>query len=338
MRIQSSDVSLASAHLAVERRSRRESLTAWAGERPAARTGLPGDRVTLSTPAPPPPRAAETEAAEETELEGEQGVDPRLRVIMLLLERLTGRRIRILELESLDREKVDAIAQQQSQEARSQRAGWGLEYEYHEVHEELERTSFSAEGVVRTADGRELGFTLGVELMRVERSEAHVSLRLGDAVKKDPLVVNFGSSAAELTDFAFSFDLDADGATERIASVAPGSGYLVLDRNGDGRATNGAELFGPATGEGFGELAAYDTDANGWIDEADPVFTQLRLWTPDEEGRGALIGLAEAGVGAIQLGRVATPFEIDGGELRSTGVFLHEDGRAGTVQQVDLFV
>jgi hypothetical protein len=334
MRIQNSDVSLASAHLAVERHSKRESLTAWVGERPAARTGIPRDRVTLS--APPP--AAETEAAEETELEGEQGVDPRLRVIMLLLEKLTGRRIRILEMETLDRERVDAIARERAKEARPQRAGWGLEYEYHEVHDELEQTSFSAEGVVRTADGREIGFTLGVELMRVEHWEAHASLRLGDAVKKDPLVVNFGGTAAQLTDFAFSFDLDADGTAEQIASVVSGSGYLVLDRNGDGTATNGTELFGPATGEGFGELAVYDTDANGWIDEADPVFSQLRLWTPDEDGRGALIGLAEAGVGAIHLGHVTTPFELGGGELRSTGVFLHEDGRAGTVQEVDLYV
>jgi hypothetical protein len=336
MRIQSSDVNLASAHLAVERHAKRESLTAWVGERPAARSGLPRDRVTLSTPPPPPPPPADE--TEETELEGEQGIDPRLRVIMLLLEKLTGRRIRVLELEQLDHEEVATVARERTPAARPQRAGWGLEYEYHEVHDELERTSFRADGVVRTADGREIRFELGVELTRLEHWETHASLRLGDAVKKDPLVVNFGGSAAQLTDFAFRFDLDADGTTEEIASVGSGSGFLVLDRNGDGLATDGGELFGPATGEGFSELAAYDADGNGWIDEADPVFAQLRLWTPDENGRGPLVGLVEAGVGALHLGSASTPFDLGGGELRSTGVFLHEDGRAGTVQQVDLYV
>jgi hypothetical protein len=37
-------------------------------------------------------------------------------------------------------------------------AGFGIEYDYHAVHEEYEQTRFSAQGVVRTADGREISF------------------------------------------------------------------------------------------------------------------------------------------------------------------------------------
>jgi hypothetical protein len=43
-----------------------------------------------------------------------------------------------------------------------------------------------------------------------------------------------------------------------------------------GRIDSGSELFGPATGSGFGELAALDGDGNGWIDENDDAFARLR--------------------------------------------------------------
>jgi hypothetical protein len=36
--------------------------------------------------------------------------------------------------------------------------------------------------------------------------------------------------------------------------------------------TNGAELFGARSGDGFAELAALDGDGNGWIDEGDAAW------------------------------------------------------------------
>ena len=116
----------------------------------------------------------------------------------------------------------------------------------------------------------------------------------------------------------------------------------VLDAVGGGRVESGRQLFGPTSGDGFADLAAYDSDANGWIDEADPVFGRLGVWTPDAEGGGAVRSLAEAGVGALGLDRVATPFALkDGAELgavRSSGVYLREAGGAGSLQQVDVVV
>lgn len=124
--------------------------------------------------------------------------------------------------------------------------------------------------------------------------------------------------------------------------LGEGSGFLVLDAVGGGRVESGRQLFGPTSGDGFADLAAYDSDANGWIDEADPVFGRLGVWTPDAEGGGAVRSLAEAGVGALGLDRVATPFALkDGTELgavRSSGVYLREAGGAGTLQQVDVVV
>ena len=90
------------------------------------------------------------------------------------------------------------------------------------------------------------------------------------------------------------------------------------------------------------ELSVYDSDGNGWIDEADPIFDKLKIWSKDEAGNDVLVGLGVRGVGAIYLGSVPTGFAIKDNEnvtqgiIRSTGVFLREDGSAGTVQQVDL--
>ena len=166
----------------------------------------------------------------------------------------------------------------------------------------------------------------------------------GDAVRKDPLVINFEGNAAELTGEKFDFDIDADGVDDRISFVSSASGFLALDRNGNGRIDDGHELFGARTGDGFAELAAYDSDGNGWIDENDAIFAELRIWTKDSSGADQLGTLAQHNIGALYLGQAATPFDLKDaqynqhGQILSTGVYLFEDGRAGTMQQLDLFV
>ena len=61
--------------------------------------------------------------------------------------------------------------------------------------------------------------------------------------------------------------LGGDGWRRRISWMKPGDGLLAYDRNADGKANDGRELFGPQSGDGFGELAALDSDGNGAIDE-----------------------------------------------------------------------
>ena len=88
----------------------------------------------------------------------------------------------------------------------------------------------------------------------------------------------------------------------RISFVGPGSGFLALDQNGDGTVNDGSGLFGARTGNGFHELAAYDDDGNGWIDEGDSVYVGLRIWEKDAEGNDRLMALGKRGLGAIFLG------------------------------------
>ena len=263
-----------------------------------------------------------------------------------LIERMTGVVAQITTLPSepalAAAEFAPASPSPAPQAARS--AGFGLVVEQHTVLEESEHTQFAAEGIVRTADGQEVRFTLQLDMQRSYREETWSSLRLGDAaVPVDPLVINFDGTAAELQDLRFAFDLDGDGQTENVPLLAGNRGYLALDRNQNQRIDNGLELFGPATGQGFAELAQHD-DGNGWIDENDAVFSQLRVWTPSADGTGPLRTLQDMGVGALHLASADSPFALRGehnsalGAVRSTSIYLREDGGAGTVQQIDLVV
>lgn len=207
---------------------------------------------------------------------------------------------------------------------------------------EHEVTEYSTQGKVCTADGREITFGISVEMSRsfVEATEVYTE---GSYVLKDPLVINLDSNIAEVSDKKFYFDIDADGKEEEISELGSGSGYLALDKNGDGIINDGSELFGTKSGNGFADLAAYDGDGNGWIDEADEIFSQLKVWVKDENGENRLLDLKEAGVGAIFLGSADTKFSLNNVEtnatnaiIQKTGVYLRENGTAGTVQHVDL--
>jgi hypothetical protein len=201
--------------------------------------------------------------------------------------------------------------------------------------------SFSAKGSVRTADGRTLEFALAMGMRRQESSETSVLLQAGDAArKKDPLVVNFGGTAPRLAERATEFDLDADGATDSVHFATGGSAFLARD-SGTGL-VDGSNLFGPSTGDGFAELAAWDSDKNGWIDAGDPVWADLRLWNRDESGQDWVWYLDQKGIGAISLASAATPFTLkdesgrETGSMARTGVWIGESGAVGTVNHVDL--
>lgn len=357
MIVQSSNILMTSQHQALQERTKSESLKFWVGDqRPdfeGAAAGRPQptrDRIDLSPQSrdaaqlhdnrnQPVRSRRKEEAAEET--------DPISRFVSMLTELLTGKKIKLKSVEpqgeAVDPKKaaeLTAAAQQPQQPAR---VGFGLEYDSRETYLEAESLSFSAKGVVRTADGKQIDFTLDLTLQRVFYSEQSTSLRLGDAVlQQDPLVINFNGAAAQLTSTKFSFDLDADGTDEQISFVGPNSGFIVLDKNGDGRVNNGSELFGTASGNGFQDLSVYDQDKNGWIDDNDPVFSQLKAWTKDAEGNDSLTGLKIMGVGALYLGNISTQFDFKTadnqslGTLKASSVYLNENGSVGTLQDVDL--
>jgi hypothetical protein len=152
---------------------------------------------------------------------------------------------------------------------------------------------------VKTADGQSISFSLQLVMSRSFVQSSSVSIRAGDAVRKDPLVINFNGAGVELSDTHFAFDLGADGQNENIAFVAGGSGLLVPDKNADGQVNDGSELFGSKSGDGFADLAQLDQDGNQWTDENDAAYIQLQVWQRDAKGQDSLSSLAQNGVGAL---------------------------------------
>ena len=218
----------------------------------------------------------------------------------------------------------------------------GTGYEAH-YYSEAEEVSYNTQGKVVTADGREIDFNLSFKMSRSFEQYYEKEHTLNVASLCDPLVINLDTDIAGVSDQKFLFDIDSDGVKDSISVLNGGSGFLALDKNGDGTVNDGSELFGTSSGDGFKDLAAYDSDGNGWIDEADEIWDKLLIYSMNEDGTSSLYGLKEKGVGAIFLGNVSTDYSLKNAAndslnamIRRTGVFLYEDGNAGTIQHLDL--
>lgn len=221
-------------------------------------------------------------------------------------------------------------------------SGSGGHYESSFYYSESEYTAFDAKASVVTSDGRTIDVNMTLELSRTFVESTSQIIDYGSPMLCDPLVINLDTPSAQVSDQKFFFDLYCDGNEEEISRLEAGSGFLALDKNSDGIINDGSELFGTSSGNGFSDLAKYDQDGNGWIDEADDIFDQLRIWTKDANGEDKLCALGKAGVGAIYLGSSSTDFSLKNaqnntnGVIRSTGLFLYENGGSGTMQQLDL--
>lgn len=217
---------------------------------------------------------------------------------------------------------------------------FNTEFQLNIDEKELSKVSIAA--VLNLADGTE--YELGFE--RVMSRQLNIErIATNDDISRfmDPLVLNFSGSAA-LSEWRVDFDLNGDGRMQSIPQFKSNSAYLALDLNGDGRVGDGSELFGVASGNGFSDLARYDSDNNGFIDESDPIFRQLLLFRPGFE---RLTALTDTAVEAIYLGYVESPFSltsVDGdalGLVRSTGFYIETSAqglKTGSIQQIDLAV
>jgi len=381
MKIASSDIQMQSSYASMQKSETQERMRAWIGnKRPDFETmearlqklkdtgasdvgndilqenfsRLQADTVRLSDAALQA-QSNEVNASQAVDkIEDDLENDPRMMVIKYLIELLTGRRIEHLKSTDLETptggdtanavsKSTEAAANNQPTPPARPNAGWGVEIDVRHSYTETEQTKFQASGSITTADNKQIQFNLSFELSRSYHEESHTQIRKGDAKKIDPLTLNFSGNSAQLTSQKFEFDLNADGKKDSISFVQ-GAGFLAFDKNGDGKINDGSELFGPGTGNGFAELAAYDSDGNHWIDENDAIFDKLQVWTKDSAGKDQFQKLKQANVGALFLGNASTPFELNNannqtqGQIRSSGIWLTEDGQIRSLQQVDLAV
>ncbi|WP_300691370.1 MULTISPECIES: hypothetical protein [Helicobacter] len=207
----------------------------------------------------------------------------------------------------------------------------------------------SISGKIIGSDGIEKSLDLSISvsqsfMQNLQISSSNATKIPEDVNKKviDPLVIDYEGSGTELSDTKMRFDLDSDGTPDQISTLKKGSGFLALDKNGDGKINDGSELFGTQSGDGFKDLSIYDSNNDGKIDKDDPIYDKLRIWTPDANGEGQLVGLGEKGIGVIYLNAQESQEMMRGenGDLlgikQKTADYLREDGSSGQIHHIDL--
>jgi hypothetical protein len=157
--------------------------------------------------------------------------------------------------------------------------------------------------------------------------------------QSDPLTLDLDDDGIELTSYqkGARFDISATGRSVTTAFVTGGDAFLALDRNGNGRIDNGAELFGDQRGasNGFEALQVLDENGDGLIDGNDSAFDELLLFRDNGNGvteKDELFDLASAGIRALELAYENTNIAAQGGNRISQLAAYHRlDGSHGTL-------
>lgn len=276
----------------------------------------------------------------------------KIRLLEMILERLTGKKFRFNYIGLKDLRKainhggetpaVHQTAAPANADASSGPAsvGWGIHFHHEESQYMKETVDFQSQGTVQTADGHTIDFQLNYHFSQEYWSSHSIDFKAGDALI-DPLVIRLDNSPLNFSSDPVVFDLDIDGTKDSFKVPLDSAGMLFYDRNGNHIADDGSELFGPATGKGFEELKVLDSDQNGWIDESDNAFKDMRIWIRSADGTDRYLGLIEAGVGALFVGSVNTEAGLYDqdlsqlGKMKMSGMYLKENGQPGLIHELD---
>lgn len=163
---------------------------------------------------------------------------------------------------------------------------------------------------------------------------------------KDPLSLDLDGDGKVNTlprSAGVHFDLDNSGFAEQTAWLAPGDGFLVLDRNNNSHIDGGAELFGSETTlnngkvaeNGFEALAEWDSNADGKITAEDAIYHRLRIWQDKNSNgvvnSGELNTLQAHGIAEIHLDYQNGFWDGNDIRHREIGHFTRADGTPGDI-------
>jgi hypothetical protein len=108
-----------------------------------------------------------------------------------------------------------------------------------------------------------------------------------------PLVLDLNGDGVRTVsiDAGIKFDIGATGQAVDVGWVSAQDGFLALDRNHDGKISDGSELFGSATQlstggkaqDGFDALRDLDTNHDGVINASDAQFSELTVWSDSNQ-------------------------------------------------------
>lgn len=272
-------------------------------------------------------------------------------ILRRLLEAMTGRKVQLVRAKDLSgtdpaavaSNSANASAEASASSAQRAGSGSGFEFEVQRTHTETTSLDFSAKGTILTEDGKSISFDASFVNQSSTIQVESVSVRGGAAQLKDPLVLLYSGTHAELAEQVQDFDLDVDGKLDQLPSLANGA-YVARDVNRNGKIDDGRELLGALSGDGFAELRALDEDGNGFIDSGDSSFDELYLYNPSGAADQQLTSLAQSELLGLYTGSVSTPFELKSntgeleGRVRNTGIYVTEDGGVRPMEQIDLKV
>ncbi|MBK9003019.1 MAG: hypothetical protein IPM41_03890 [Sphingomonadales bacterium] len=170
-----------------------------------------------------------------------------------------------------------------------------------------------------------------------DRATASLSVTITAAAP--PVVLDLDGDGVEFVSSAAGarFDYDGDGTAELTAWAGADDGLLVLDRNGDGKITDRAELvFAKGVLTDLQGLAAdHDSNGDGQLDAADSEFARFGVWQDaDSDGvtdPGEYRTLAEAGIVRIGLVSDGKSYLAANGEVTVKGeaLYIRADGTSG---------
>lgn len=324
MRVESTNLHLASSRTFLASQRKTESVQQW---RTAPQVQNPQQLPTT-------PKVDTAELSDQGKSLAAEP-DAKQKQVLEILEKVFG--IAQVKSMSLQIDFSHSLAVAQSTQERGQATGSGLSYDFHSSYAEFEQSSLTAQGTITLDDGRTFKLNLSLQQTRAYISQQSVSVRAGDAQVSDPLALDLTGAGVSFLDQLAPMDLDGNGSAKQVPRLAGNAKWLVLDRNQDGTVTQD-ELFGPRSGDGFGELTKLDDDGNGWVDGGDQGFAKLSLW----DGVNAPTLLASFGIGALSTGSIAAPFDHKDADntllarSRAAGLYLRNDGTAGVTRQVDL--
>lgn len=274
VRIQASDLAFASHNSLFQAQEKEETVNAWHGLRrpnfqadrhqlnahkpvyarlPAEKVLNRPDKVTLSqdalaqrtkTKSLSNPASQQASSVDDSPL---QTLDSKTDLLKQMVEMLTGRKIDVLNVSEMDIESEQSSQVTQSESlvettltGRRGLKGSSQEYQFHESVYEKQTLDIEAKGTIITADGQKFDFDLDLEMSREYSSETDIQIASSKLSHKQPLLFNYGGQASELSDFVFDFHLDLE-----VENKLPGlgRGYLVLDKNHDGKLDNENSLF-----------------------------------------------------------------------------------------------
>jgi hypothetical protein len=154
-----------------------------------------------------------------------------------------------------------------------------------------------------------------------------------------PVILDLDGDGIELVKRGKSgarFDMDGDGSRDDTGWIGKGDGFLVIDRDNDGRITSATELSflseKPDARSDLDALSALDSNGDDKLDASDARFGELKVWVDRNRNgiteQGELKTLQELSIAAISLAgqAVERAGKIGDNMLVATSSFTLTDG------------